>query len=82
MDKTKRTGRSRSEVKGREMPKQPIQADASGRVSPTAPRSKSLSAAVWDYLESTPGFNERLDQGKASLDSGQRVQFEGDRKRR
>ena len=69
-------------AKGRDMHKQPIQAEASGRVSPTAPRSKSCSAAVWDYLESTPGFNERVDAGKASLDAGQRIPFEGDRKPR
>jgi hypothetical protein len=64
------------------MRKTPVPADASGRVSPTAPRSKSLSAAVWDYMESTPGFNERVDAGKASLDAGRRIPFEDDRKRR
>jgi hypothetical protein len=70
-------------AKGRAMHKAPaIQADTSGRVSPTAPSSKSFSVAVWDYLESLPGFNERMDAGKASLDAGKRVPFETRRKPR
>jgi hypothetical protein len=64
------------------MHKGPVKAAPSERVSPTAPRSESLSSAVWDYMESTPGFNERVDAGKASLDAGKRVPFEGERKRR
>jgi hypothetical protein len=69
-------------AKGRDVHKVPISAEENGRVSQTAPRSKSFSASVWDYLEATPGFNERVEAGKASLDAGQRVLFEGDRKRR
>ena len=75
-------GGSRSQVKGRDMHKAPIRADVSGRVSPTAPSSKSFSVAVWDYLESIPGFNDRMDAGKASLDAGKRVPFEARRKTR
>ena len=42
-----------------------------GRVSPTAPESKSLSAGVWDHLEhDVPGFNEAMEAGIAQLKSG------------
>jgi len=74
--------RPRTEVKVRGMRKTPVPADASGRLSLTAPRSKSLSAAVWDYMESTPGFSEGVDAGRASLDAGRRIPFEDDRMHR
>ena len=42
-----------------------------GRVSPTAPESKSLSAGVWDFLENeVPGFDEAMETGTAQLKSG------------
>ena len=47
-----------------------------GRVSPIAPESASLSAAVWNYLESSPGFNEGLRQSEAELEGGGGVWFE------
>jgi hypothetical protein len=54
---------------------------SSGRVSPTAPESKSLSGAVWGYLESIPGFNEDLRQAEADLAAGRGVPFEPTRRR-
>ena len=48
----------------------------SGRVSPTAPESKSLSHAVWAHLESIPGFNERLRQAERDIEAGKGVAFE------
>lgn len=56
-----------------------VRADA-GRVSPTAPESKSSSANVWAMLEKMPGFNERVRRGKAQLDRGERVPFTDDDK--
>jgi len=50
----------------------------SGRVSPTAPESKSASSNVWRALERVPGFNERLNRGRKELDAGKRVEFEPD----
>ena len=47
----------------------PDRQGAGGRVSPTAPESASLSAAVWNYLESIPGFNEELRQSEAAARS-------------
>ena len=43
------------------------------RVSPTAPDSKSLNAAVWEHMEAQPGFNERIDQGHAQIAKGDKV---------
>lgn len=40
------------------------------RVSQTAPESKSLSAAVWGYLESTPGFTTDLRKAEQDLEAG------------
>ncbi len=54
----------------------PARAVERGRVSPTAPEAKSVSAAIWRHLESIPGMNERLERGKAQLAAGQRVRFE------
>jgi len=53
-------------------------ARASGRVSPTAPESKSASANVWNAMERIPGFNERVRRGKAQLDRGERIPFTDD----
>ena len=40
----------------------------SGRVSPTAPDTKSLSASVWRFLENdAPGFNEAMEEGTAQI---------------
>lgn len=47
-----------------------------GRVSPTAPESKSVSANIWGILERVPGFSDRIDRGKAQLAAGERVEFE------
>ena len=52
----------------------------SGRVSPTAPESKSASANVWGMLERMPGFSERVKRGKAQLDKGERIPFADDEK--
>lgn len=49
---------------------------APARVSPTAPASKSASANVWGILERVPGFSDRVEQGKAQLAAGERVEFE------
>ena len=57
-------------------------AAASGRVSPTAPESKSASVNVWRMLESQPEFDERLERGKAQLASGDAVLFREVRGRR
>ena len=46
-----------------------------GRVSPTAPRSHSVSAAVWDHLASQPDFRRDMDRGIAQADSGKVVPF-------
>jgi hypothetical protein len=45
-------------------------ADAGGRVSPTAPRTMSVSAAVWDYLDSLPQLTEELHQAEADILAG------------
>ena len=55
---------------------------SAGRVSPTAPESKSASVNVWRMLESQPGFNERLERGKAQLAGGESVPFREVRGRR
>jgi len=47
-----------------------------GRVSPTAPESTSVSANIWGILERVPGFNARIQRGKAQLAAGKRVEFE------
>lgn len=46
------------------------------RASQTAPESKSLSAAVWGYLESTPGFNAGLRQAEQDLAAGRGTRYE------
>ena len=51
---------------------------AEGRVSPTAPASKSASANVWGILEHVPGFNERVATGRQQLKAGERIEFEPD----
>jgi hypothetical protein len=48
----------------------------SGRVSPMAPESQSLSAAIWNYLESLPGFNEDLRQAERDLEAGRGTRYE------
>jgi hypothetical protein len=48
------------------------------RVSPTAPESQSLSAAVWGYLESIPGFTDDLREAEADLEAGRGVPFRDD----
>lgn len=47
-----------------------------GRVSPTAPKSKSLSAAVWESLESIPGYTADLRAAEADLAAGRGVRYE------
>jgi hypothetical protein len=46
------------------------------RVSQTAPESKSLSSAVWGYLESIPGFNEGLREAEGELKAGRGTRYE------
>lgn len=46
-----------------------------GRVSPTAPESKSLSAGVWSQLEAQPGFNEAVREGERQIADGRSVRF-------
>jgi hypothetical protein len=42
-----------------------------GRVSPTAPDAKSLSASVWRFLENdAPGFNQAMEEGTAQIAAG------------
>ena len=48
----------------------------SGRVSQTAPESKSLSAAVWGYLEAQPGFTAGLREAEADLEAGRGTRYE------
>ena len=58
------------------MRKQPVGGPGTIRVSQTAPEQKSLSHAVWDTLESTPGFNEGLREAEADLAAGRGVRYE------
>lgn len=53
-----------------------------GRVSPTAPASKSLSHSVWKYLEAQPGFNEGMAEARRELASGQGTPFKEVKSRR
>lgn len=57
-----------SQVKG----KGPEEAGV-GRVSPTAPASKSMSTGVWRLLDGTPGFRERVERGREQLVEGDTV---------
>lgn len=59
----------------------PADDDRPGRVSQTAPESKSLSSAVWGYLEEIPGFNEGLREAEADLAAGKGVPFRDRRHR-
>ena len=52
-----------------------VSAAASPRVSPTAPRSESVSAAVWDYLDSLPNLTEELHQAEADIQAGKGTPF-------
>lgn len=54
----------------------------SGRVSPTAPESKSASSMVWRGLESLPGFSKELRQAEADLKAGRGVRFDEVRRSR
>lgn len=54
---------------------EPAQGDGS-RVSQTAPGSESLSAAVWGYLESQPGFTAGLREAEADLAAGRGTRYE------
>jgi hypothetical protein len=54
----------------------------SRRVSPTAPESKSISAAVWEALESQPGFSEAIDRGAREIAEGRSVPYREVRRRR
>lgn len=47
-----------------------------GHVSRTAPESKSLSAAVWTYLESQPGFTAGLREAERDLEAGRGTRYE------
>jgi len=76
--------RSRPRIgKGSMMKGPKTRATATGRVSPTAPRSQSVSAAVWDHLLAQPGFRRDMDHAIAQADSGKVVPFkdEGERRR-
>lgn len=53
-----------------------------GRVSPTAPETKSASAVVWRGLESIAGFSEELEQADSDLKAGKGVPFREVRRRR
>lgn len=59
--------------KGHEMTGPKTRSTGTGRVSPTAPRSKSVSAAVWDHLVAEPGFKREMDRGIAQADAGRVV---------
>lgn len=56
----------------------PDELSGSGRVSPTAPESQSLSAAVWSYLEDIPGFTEGLREAEVDLEAGRGIPFRDD----
>lgn len=51
------------------------QREAGARVSPTAPKSHSVSEAVWGYLESIPGLSERIQQADSDIDAGRGKRF-------
>jgi hypothetical protein len=53
-----------------------------GRVSPTAPKSKSVSAGVWEALESQPGFSDSIRTGEAQIAKGESVRLSEVRRRR
>lgn len=55
---------------------EPARGNGGSRVSQTAPESHSLSAAVWDYLESIPGFNEHIAEAERDLDEGRGIRYE------
>jgi hypothetical protein len=63
------------------MSKKPDHQAGDRRLSPTAPETRSLSHAVWGFLESQPGFNEDLRQAEADLAAGRGVPFKDDRRR-
>lgn len=63
-------------------PGQPQTGKKSGRVSPTAPKSKSVSTMVWRGLESLPGFNRELRQAEKDLADGKGTPFREVRRRR
>ena len=50
--------------------------EGSVRVSQMAPESRSVSAGVWDSLESIPGFTEDLRAAEADLEAGRGVRYE------
>lgn len=62
--------------------KQSIRHPGGERVSPTAPESKSLSAAVWEYLEAQPGFNDAIREGEAQIRDGRATRLSEVRRRR
>lgn len=68
----------------RDMPHKTTKPDrvGDGRVSPTAPRERSLSAAIWDHLESQPAFNDAIREGERQIAAGQSVKFAEVRRRR
>jgi hypothetical protein len=56
--------------------RRPVPSRDTGRVSQTAPESRSVSAGVWDSLESIPGFNEDLRVAEADLEAGRGARYE------
>ncbi len=52
-----------------------------GRISQTAPESKSISVAIWDALESDPGFNEAMEQGVTQIAEGKTHPLRGTERR-
>jgi hypothetical protein len=60
----------------------PSQNAERGRVSPTAPESKSQSAMVWRGLEATPGFSDELRRAQADLKAGRGTPFREIRRER
>ncbi len=46
---------------------------AAARVSPTAPKSASLSHSIWGYLESIPGLSKRVKKAERDIEAGRGI---------
>lgn len=57
------------------MSRQQTKPEPGSRVSPTAPRSQSLSGAIWEHLEAQPGFNDAIRDGERQIRDGRSVKF-------
>ncbi len=51
----------------------PDSSTGSTRVSQNAPRSKSVSDAVWNYIDTIPGAVERIERGEQQLAQGKKT---------